>query len=83
MPMSLILACLWALAANILAMTPSRDRHWRAAYLLIAVGIPIVGYVTWQTGPFMGFICLLAAVSILLIHLKKKQLIAPAAADNS
>ncbi|MFD0857606.1 DUF2484 family protein [Roseovarius aquimarinus] len=65
MPTSLILACLWALSANILAMTPSRDRHWRAAYGLIAVGIPIVGYVTWQTGPFMGFICLLAAVSIL------------------
>ncbi|WP_138933552.1 DUF2484 family protein [Roseovarius arcticus] len=65
MPLSLILACLWALGANVLAMTPSRDKHWRAAYVLIGVGIPILGYVTYQTGPLMGFLCLLAAISIL------------------
>jgi hypothetical protein len=65
MPLSLILACLWALGANLLAMTPSRDKHWRAAAALIAVGIPILGYVTYQTGPLMGFLCLLAAISVL------------------
>lgn len=65
MPMSLILACIWVLGANLLAMTPSRDNHWRAAYILIAVGIPILGYVTWQTGPWIGLICLVAAMSIL------------------
>lgn len=65
MPVSLILACLWALAANLLAMAPSRDNHWRAAYALIAVGIPILGYVTWQNGPWIGLFCLAAAVSIL------------------
>lgn len=65
MPLSLILACLWALGANVLAMTPSRDKHWRAAYVLIGVGIPILGYVTYQTGPLMGILCLLAAISIL------------------
>lgn len=65
MPTSLILACLWALAANLLAMTPSRDNHWRAAYALIAVGIPILGYVTWQNGPWLGLICLVAAASML------------------
>ena len=65
MPMSLVLACLWALGANLLAMTPSRDAHWRAAYVLIAVGIPILGYVTYQTGPVMGVVCLIAAMSIL------------------
>ncbi|PVA11977.1 hypothetical protein DC366_03400 [Pelagivirga sediminicola] len=65
MPTSLILACLWALAANLLAMTPSRDNHWRAAYALIAVGIPILGYVTWQNGPWIGLFCLVAAASML------------------
>lgn len=65
MPLSLILACLWALAANVLAMTPSRDKHWRAAFALIAVGIPIVGFVTYQTGPLLGFLCLLGAMSVL------------------
>ncbi len=65
MPASLILASIWALAANLLAMTPSRDNHWGAAYALIAVGIPIVGYVTWQNGPWIGLFCLVAAMSIL------------------
>ncbi|GAA6187493.1 DUF2484 family protein [Litorivita sp. NS0012-18] len=62
---SLILACLWAVAANVLAMTPSRDHHWRNAYMLIAVGIPILGYVTWQNGPWVGLLVLAAAMSIL------------------
>lgn len=65
MSTSLILACLWALAANILAMTPSKDHHWRNAYILIAIGIPLVGYVTWQNGPFAGLIALAAGISVL------------------
>ena len=31
MSLSLILACLWAVAANLAAMIPSRDNHWRRA----------------------------------------------------
>ncbi|OUS22122.1 hypothetical protein A9Q95_03570 [Rhodobacterales bacterium 59_46_T64] len=62
---SLILACLWGVAANVLAMTPSRDHHWRNAYVLIAIGIPILGYVTWQNGPWVGLLVLVAAMSIL------------------
>lgn len=65
MPPSLILACIWALAANVLAMWPSRDNHWRLAYVLIATGIPILGYVTYQTGPWMGLAVLIAAMSML------------------
>ena len=65
MTLSLILACLWALAANLLAMMPSRDNHWRRAYALIAVGIPILGYVTYQNGPWWGVAVLLAGMSIL------------------
>ena len=58
MSLSLILACLWALVANVLAMTPSRDFHWRNAYILIAIGIPIVGYVVFQHGPWIGLLVL-------------------------
>ncbi|MEP1520268.1 DUF2484 family protein [Ascidiaceihabitans sp.] len=65
MSTSLILACLWALIANVLAMTPSKDLHWRNAYILIAIGIPIVGYVTWENGPWIGLLVLAAGVSIL------------------
>jgi hypothetical protein len=62
---SLILACLWAVIANVLAMTPSKDHHWRNAYLLIAVGIPIVGYVTVQHGPWIGLLVLAGGCSVL------------------
>ncbi|GIT87023.1 MULTISPECIES: DUF2484 family protein [Roseobacter] len=65
MSISLTLAALWAVLANILAMTPSRDHHWRNAYMLIAVGIPIVGYVTSQHGPWVGMLILGAGMSVL------------------
>lgn len=65
MSLSIILACLWALLANVLAMFPSRDNHWSNAYALIAVGIPIVGYVTWQHGPWIGLLVLAAGMSVL------------------
>lgn len=65
MSLSLTFAAIWAVAANLMAMTPSRDHHWRLAYVLIAIGIPIVGFVTWQHGPWVGLLLLAAGMSIL------------------
>ena len=65
MTLSLTLAALWALVANILAMLPSRDQHRRNAYLLIAIGIPLLGFVTWQHGPWVGMIVLAMGMSVL------------------
>lgn len=65
MNLSLTLACLWVIAANVLAMIPSRDNHWRCAYVLIALGIPLLGYVTWQNGPWIGLFVLVAGMSML------------------
>lgn len=65
MSLSLTLACLWALVANVLAMTPSRDHHWRNAYILVAVGIPILGYIVVQHGPWVGLLVLTGACSVL------------------
>ncbi len=68
---SLVLTCLWLIAANVIAMFPSRDNHWRAAYALIAVGVPILGFVTWQNGPIVGLLAAAAGLSVLrwpLIH---------------
>ena len=65
MSLSLILAALWALTANVLAMIPSRDNHWRRAYALTAVGIPILGYVTYENGPWWGLAVLAAGMSVL------------------
>ncbi len=65
MTLSLLLACLWAFAANVLAMIPSRDNHWQRAYILIGLGIPLLGYVTYENGPLWGFFVLAAGASVL------------------
>jgi hypothetical protein len=62
--LSLVLACLWALVATGIAMLPRRF-HWPGAVGLIATGIPLVGYVTWQNGPFFGLVFLAAGASVL------------------
>ncbi|MDX5349890.1 MAG: DUF2484 family protein, partial [Paracoccaceae bacterium] len=41
------------------------DYHWRAAYVLIALGVPLLGWVTWETGPIVGMVILAAGASIL------------------
>ena len=65
MSISLVRACVWALVANVLAMTPSKDYHWRNAYILIGIGISLLGFVTWQNGPLVGLVVLVAAMSVL------------------
>ena len=68
----LLAAFLWLLIANVIAMFPSRDHHWRAAYVLIAIGIPLVGWVTLVEGPVWGILILAGGASVLrwpLIHL--------------
>ena len=65
MSMSLIAAFVWVIAANLLAMLPSHDNLWRRAYVLIVIGVPLLGWVTFENGPWIGLICLAAGVSVL------------------
>jgi hypothetical protein len=68
----LVVALLWLVLANVIAMFPSRDHHWRAAYGLIALGIPLLGWVTYVDGPLWGLLLLAAGASVLrwpLVHL--------------
>lgn len=61
----LIAAFVWLIAANVIAMLPSRDKHWRNAYGLIAVGVPILGWVTYVNGPLIGLMIALGGASVL------------------
>ena len=65
MTLSLILACVWAIVANVLALLPSRDNHWTRSYVLIALGIPLLGFVTYENGPWLGLAVLIAGMSVL------------------
>jgi len=65
MSWGLAAAFLWLIVANVVAMFPSRDQHWTWAYVLIACGIPILGWVTWDSGPIWGMVLLAAGASVL------------------
>ncbi len=62
---SLILALVWLVLANVLAMLPSKRSHWPQAWVLIATGIPLLGWVTYQNGPWIGLLALAAGMSVL------------------
>ena len=64
MSLSLILACLWVVLASLVTVLPGR-LHWPAAYGLTLLGIPLVGYVTFENGPFWGLLALAGGVSVL------------------
>lgn len=71
---SLVLALLWLVIANVIAMFPSKDAHWRNAYVLIGLGVPLLGWVWWQNGFWIALIVLVAAMSVLrwpMIYLVK------------
>ncbi len=61
---SLLAACLWALGATLIAMGPTRW-HWRAAWVLIGTGVPLLGWVTLQNGPWVGLLVLAGGMSVL------------------
>ncbi len=64
MPLSLTMACVWALLACFAGMGPQRFM-WPAAWILIATGIPLLGWVTYDVGPFWGLLFLIAGSSVL------------------
>ncbi|MEM8658963.1 MAG: DUF2484 family protein [Pseudomonadota bacterium] len=63
--MSLLLACIWAVVANVIAMLPSKRSHWPQAYALIAAGVPILAFVYYQNGVLVTLVVLIAGASML------------------
>ncbi|WP_380058359.1 DUF2484 family protein [Falsihalocynthiibacter sp. SS001] len=73
--LSILLALLWLIVANVIAFFPSKKKHWPAAYALMTVGFPLAIYVFYEEGVWMGLFFLAAAASILrwpLIFLLRK-----------
>ena len=62
---SLILALIWLVAANVIAMVPSKRSHWPSAYVLIALGLPLLGWVWVENGWFIALLLLVAGGSVL------------------
>ncbi|WP_108483448.1 DUF2484 family protein [Oceaniglobus ichthyenteri] len=65
MSVSLILTCLWFIIANVGAILPSNRGHRPLAFGLIATGIPILGYVCLQHGPWVALLVMAGGASVL------------------
>jgi hypothetical protein len=61
----LILAFVWLIAANVIAMIPSRRNHWPQAWALIAAGLPLLVWVVAENGLAIGLLVLAAGASVL------------------
>lgn len=75
MTMSLILLCLWVLLAFVMAAIPSNDNHWRRAYVLMALGVPLLGFLIWENGFLIGMIGLFIGCAVFrwpLLHLWRR-----------
>ena len=62
---ALVAGLLWLVAANVTGMLPSKDYHWRNAYRLIAVGVPLLIWLVYENGAWWGLAFLIAAGSVL------------------
>ncbi|WP_296425205.1 DUF2484 family protein [Yoonia sp.] len=62
---SLGVICLWVVLAFVMQAIPSNDNHWRRAYVLIAVGLPLLVWVTWRDGVWAGALALVVGGLVL------------------
>lgn len=65
MSLSVIAALLWMVVVNLRAMFPSKDNHWKFAYVMIAVGVPILIWVLMDHGPLLAGVLLLGAMWVM------------------
>ncbi|SEM53467.1 Protein of unknown function [Loktanella fryxellensis] len=68
----LVMALVWLIAANVAAMLPGRNQHRRRAMALLAVGLPLLVWLTVDQGPLLGLLFFAGGASVLrypLLHL--------------
>ena len=62
----LVLGLSWLVIANVIAMFPSPVKHhWPAAYVLIAVGLPLLVWIGMENGVLIAILFLVAGASVL------------------
>ena len=59
-----ILIGLWVVLAFAMAAFPSTDNHWRRAYVLMAIGLPLLIWIIWQHGFLFGLLCVAVGASV-------------------
>ncbi len=65
MSYSIIAALLWMVVTNLRGMFPSKDHHWKFAYVMIGIGVPILLWVFYENGPWIALVLLLGAMWVM------------------
>ncbi|MDO6479540.1 DUF2484 family protein [Shimia thalassica] len=65
MTLSITLALIWLVVVNLRGMFPSKDNHWRFAYFMIALGVPLIGVIWYQHGFWLALVFLLMAMWVM------------------
>ncbi|MFY0597406.1 MAG: DUF2484 family protein [Cognatishimia sp.] len=65
MSLSFIAALIWMIVVNLRAMFPSKDNHWKFAYVMIAIGLPILAWVYIDHGIGLAAILLVGAMWVM------------------
>ena len=65
MSLSFIAALIWMIVVNLRAMFPSKDNHWKFAYAMIAIGLPILIWIYLDHGLLLAIILLLGAMWVM------------------
>ncbi|MDO6797305.1 DUF2484 family protein [Shimia thalassica] len=65
MTLSITLALIWLVVVNLRGMFPSKDNHWRFAYFMIVLGVPLIGVIWYQHGFWLALVFLLMAMWVM------------------
>lgn len=60
-----ILIGLWVVLAFVMAALPSNDNHWRRAYVLMSLGVPLLLWIAWAHGVWIALVGLVIGMSVL------------------
>ena len=62
---ALVALGLWVVLAFLMQLFPSDDNHWRRAYVLIGLGLPLLVWITWKGGPAVGLLAFAVGALVL------------------
>lgn len=65
MSLSIVAALIWMVVVNLRAMFPSKDNHWKFAYAMIAIGVPILIWVYFDHGLLLAVVLLVGAMWVM------------------
>lgn len=56
---------MWVVAAGLLSMLPTRRSHWPLAWVLLGIGLPLLGWTFAAAGPLWGLLALGVGCAVL------------------